>query len=68
MVQNCKLDKDADAMLHLVITELLTGADTMSGWKSNKVRHRGVEKVVHALENYGTYFEHPDWHEVKQVH
>ncbi len=62
MVQNCKLDKDADAMLHLVITELIAGADGMSDQKSNETRRHGAEKIVNALESYGAYFEHPGWH------
>ena len=68
MVQNCKLDEDADAMLHLVITEIIAGADAMSDQKNSKARRHGAEKIVHALENYGTYFEHPGWHEVKLAH
>ncbi len=61
MVQNCKLDKDADAMLHPILTELIAGADAISDQKSNKARHQGVEKIVHALENYGIYFDHTGW-------
>jgi len=68
MVQNCKLDKDADAMLHLVLTEIIAGADAMADQKSNKAKRHGAEKISHALENYGAYFEHPGWHEVKQAH
>jgi len=68
MVQNCKLDKDADAMLHLVLTELIAGANAMSDQKSDKAVHHGAEKIVHALESYGTYFDHPDWHGVKPAH
>ena len=65
MVQNCKLDKDADAMLHLVLTELIAGADAMSERKSNKAKRHGAEKIAHALESYGAYFAHPGWHGVK---
>ena len=65
MVQNCKLDKDADAMLHLILAEFIAGADAMAEQKDNKARHLGAEKIAHALDNYGTYFDHPDWHGVK---
>lgn len=68
MVQNCKLDKDADAMLHLVIAEIIAGADAMSDQKNNQTRRHGAEKIVSALESYGAYFEHPGWHEVKHAH
>jgi len=65
MVQNCKLDKDADAILHLVLAELIAGADAMADQKDSKARRLGAEKIAHALDNYGTYFDHPDWHNVK---
>jgi len=61
MVQHCKLDKDADEMLHLILAEIIAGADAMSDQKGNA----GAEKIHHALENYGTYFAHPGWHGLK---
>lgn len=60
MVQNCKLDKEADAMLHLVLADIVAGADAMAGQDRDKAR-QGAKKIVHALENYGAYFEHPGW-------
>ncbi len=65
MVQNCKLDRDADAMLHLVLAELIDGSDAMVHQGSGEAMHQGVEKIAHALENYGTYFDHPGWRGVK---
>ncbi len=61
IVQNCKLDKEADAMLHLVLAEIIAGAEAMEG--KNKVldRRSGAVKVMHALENYDRYFDHPGW-------
>ena len=61
MVQSCKLDKEADAALHLVLEQLIAGADAMSGQKNNKARHQGAEKIIHALEEYAVYFDHPGW-------
>ncbi|MDE2118777.1 MAG: hypothetical protein KGJ19_09305, partial [Betaproteobacteria bacterium] len=65
MVKTCKLDKDADAMIHLILAELIAGADAMAEQKDNHARHLGAEKIAHALDDYGTYFDHPDWHGVK---
>ena len=65
MVQNCRLDKEADAMLHLVLTELIAGADAMSGQKGNKAKRQGAEKIAHALEDYAIYFDHPGWYGVR---
>lgn len=60
MVKNCKLDREADAMLHLVLADIIAGADAMMGQDSSKA-HRGAAKIAHALENYATYFDHPGW-------
>lgn len=62
MVQNCKLGKEADAMLHLVLAEITAGADTMAGQKDNKTKRQGAEKIANAMEGYATYFDHPGWH------
>lgn len=59
-VEHCKLDAKADAMLHLVIAELLAGAEIMEG-KTAAARHDGAVRVRQALVSYGTYFQHPKW-------
>ncbi len=67
MVQNCKLDRDTDAMLHLVLADITAGADAMTGQGGSEAR-KGAEKIAHALDNYGAYFYHPGWHGVKPVY
>lgn len=67
MVKNCKLDQKADEMLHLVLAEIIAGADAMSG-KDTKEARKGAEKIAGALDNYGKYFAHPGWHGVKTAH
>jgi len=67
MVQNCKLDRDTDAMLHLVLADITAGADAMMGRGGSEAR-KGAEKIAHALDNYGAYFYHPGWHGVKPAH
>ena len=57
IVQNCKLPEDADAQLHLVIAELLAGAEAMKGEHPRE----GAERVARALDQYGTFFDHPGW-------
>jgi len=59
-VDNCKLQPKADAMLHLVIADLLAGAEIMEG-KGSETRHDGAVKVLHALQAYGNHFQHPGW-------
>lgn len=59
-VEQCKLPPKADAMLHLVIAELMAGAEIMEG-KSAQARHDGAVRVLEALKSYGKYFQHPGW-------
>lgn len=61
MVQKCNLDKDADTMLHLVLAELVSGADTISAAGDEHAMHQGITKISDALEDYAAYFEHPGW-------
>ena len=59
-IEHCKLEAKADAMLHLVIAELMAGAQIMEG-KTAAARHDGAVRVRQALESYGKYFQHPNW-------
>ena len=60
IVAQCKLEPDADAMLHIVLADLLAGADAMQG-KGGMKPDAGAHKVVEALNAYGQYFNHPSW-------
>jgi hypothetical protein len=57
IVQNCKLPEDADAQLHLVIAELMAGAEAMQGEHARE----GAKRVAKALNEYGKFFDHPGW-------
>ncbi len=59
-IEHCKLEAKADAMLHLVIAELVAGAEIMEG-NTGAARHDGAVRVRQALESYGKYFQHPNW-------
>lgn len=61
MVKNCKLAQDADAQLHLVIAELGAAAEAMAGKDKAQSRQQGALQLVHALETYGEFFDHPGW-------
>lgn len=67
MVKNCKLEPKADAMLHLVLADIIAGADAMSAQDGSGAR-KGAEKIARALDSYGAYFDHPGWHEMKHAH
>ena len=62
MVENCKLPTEADAMLHLVLAEIIEGSDAMQGKAYGVNKRAGAVKVVQALRSYGEYFDHPGWH------
>jgi hypothetical protein len=61
IVQNCKLDPKADAQLHGIIAEIMSGAEMAAGKQQGKQRSSGLLKVVQALDTYGRYFDHPNW-------
>ena len=68
VVANCKLEPEADAMLHPVIADLAQGADTMAG-KNPKVRPAlGLVKVAQAVNQYGSHFDHPGFKPIPGVH
>ena len=62
MVQNCNLEPEADAQLHLIIAELMDGSTAME--KQIHARD-GAVKVIGAIESYGTYFDDPDFNPIK---
>lgn len=59
-VAHCQLEPKADAMLHLMIADLLAGAAAMEGENAD-ARHDGAVKALQALRSYGNYFQHPGW-------
>lgn len=67
MVKNCKLDPKVDAMLHLVLADIIAGADAMMARDGSDAR-KGAEKIASALDNYGAYFAHPGWYGMKHTH
>lgn len=61
IVKECKLPPEADAQLHIVVAELVAGADAMKGAKDAKAGRAGLVKVDGALKSYARYFDHPGW-------
>ena len=60
IVAQCKLGPKADAMLHVIIADLMSGAHIMMGQAGGEPR-AGAHTVVSALNSYGQYFDHPGW-------
>lgn len=65
IVANCRLEPKADAMLHLVIADLLEGADAMAGKNAKLRSDQGLVKVVTALNAYGRHFDHPGFKTIR---
>lgn len=57
IVASCKLPPAADAQLHIIVADLLAGAEEMAGKVKQIKRVDGAVKVIDALDNYGKYFD-----------
>lgn len=65
IVQNCKLEPEADANLHIVLAELMAGTEAMHGKEPDTKPAAGAVKVMQALDSYAKYFDHPGWKGLK---
>jgi hypothetical protein len=61
IVANCKLAPAADAVLHVIVADLVAGADAMEGKVKGTAPRAGFVNVVQALDTYAKYFDHPNW-------
>lgn len=68
IVANCKLEPEADAMLHLVIADIGAGTDTMAGKDAKARPAHGLVKVAQAVNQYGSHFDHPGFKPIRSVH
>ena len=58
LIANCKLPPKADATLHVLIGELLSGAAQLA---ENSAASEGLDRAGQALRHYSEYFDHPGW-------
>ena len=58
MIDNCKLDKKADAVLHTFIADLLKATEWLS---QEPPTAQGIVLIQKVLDRYPQYFEHPGW-------
>ena len=64
IVQNCRLEPAADAQLHLVLIQVMAGAEAMEGKVEGESRHAGGQRIARALNAYGKHFYHPGWRDL----
>lgn len=67
IVANCKLEPQADAMLHLVIAGIGEGTDTMAG-KGKQTPEQGLVRVAGAVNDYARFFDHPGYKPIRLSH
>lgn len=65
IVVNCKLEPQADAMLHLILGDMATGTQAMAGKTAQRKPQQGLAQVAAAVNDYGRYFDDPGF---KPIH
>ena len=60
IVAECRLEPKADGVLHVIVAELLAAADVLLG-RAPGTPAAGAHRAVIALNDYGRYFDHPQW-------
>lgn len=60
IVQNCKLEPKADAQLHVLLGNIMTGITIAKGEEKGQDRNLGVIKVAQSVNDYGKYFDQTD--------
>jgi Ni/Co efflux regulator RcnB len=68
IVAKCKLAPEADAVLHVVVADLMGGTAAMAGRTPGVTAEKGLVQAVAAVNGYGRYFEHPGWKPIHTAH
>ena len=58
LIRHCKLEPNADAVLHVLIGDLLSGAEMIA---NPATATQGLDRILKALNQYPQYFDHADW-------
>jgi len=68
IVQNCKLDPQADEQLHTIVAQIMSGVEAAAGKQGEQQRALGVVKVAEAANAYGKHFDHAGWRAIPIPH
>lgn len=63
LMTNCSLLPEADAILHVLIRDLLTATAKLS---DEPLSGQGLPVIVKTLQQYPVFFDHPGWNEFKR--
>jgi len=58
LIKNCQLEPEADATLHVLLSDFLGAAEII---KVDPLSSEGMPIMVKTLIAYPRYFDHPDW-------
>src|SRR5690554_7682659 len=61
IVENCDLEPEADAQLHILLGNIVQGVEIIEGKVSGKQAEDGLISMAQALNSYGSHFDHPSW-------
>jgi hypothetical protein len=64
--KNCKLKPEADAMLHILLVRIQSGASKMKEETKPAEQVEGASAVAAALTEYPVFFNHPGWRPLKK--
>jgi len=59
--KNCKLEPEADQMLHIILAQIMGGIGAMKAEGPIEARQKGAHQVFEALTEYGKFFDHSEW-------
>lgn len=68
IVENCKLEPEPDAQLHIVLGNIMQGLEAVKGKATGQDRADGVVKIAQTLNTYGDFFEHEGWKAIDLTH
>lgn len=68
VVENCKLQPEADAQLHILLGNVAQGVEVVEGKAAGEKREAGLVKIAQALNGYGDFFDHPGWKAIDLTH
>lgn len=58
LVAHCVLPPQADATLHVLLGQLLEGAEAL---RADPADEAALHRIIQALKEYPVYFDHADW-------
>ena len=65
LIENCQLTPAADANLHVIINDLMSGISLLN---ADEQTDEAIAKLRHALRAYPRYFNHPNWSPLPEPH